>query len=194
MLQSFIYHTLKTMRKLFFILGFSCSGILNAQDFQAANYVAPVKIENLVAQPQKPAGFYLANVDFLTNNAQHASSALVLDEEAEPLWRYTNPLNLSSRAGSIFNFNRINDTTMVFYTFENGPGYYLVLNNDFSIRDSVRSIGAVNRMRPHDLLLLPNGNYLTMANRIEAIKPTLHGTVVKPGIVLDSSSSTIENI
>jgi len=183
------------MKKLFFLLtGIFCANIVFGQNYVSPELVAPVVIENLVANPEKPSGFRLANVDFLTSSPDYASSAMIVDSVGEIVWRYTSPLNLTGRAGSIFNFKRINDTTMVWYTFENGPGYYLVLNNDYSVRDTVNSIGNVGRMRPHDLLILPNGNYLSMANVFQRIDSSLHGIEVKPGIILDSSISTIENI
>lgn len=178
------------------LISLAIAAIIKAfgQQYIAPELVSPIIIQNIAISPQKPAGFRLANVDFLTGYPKYASSAIIADENGDIVWRCTNPLNLSGRAGSIFNFNRINDSTMVWYTFANGPGYYLVLNNDYSVRDTVNSIGSIDRMRPHDLLILPNGNYLSMANRLEPISPSLHGTIVKPGVVLDSSSSTIENI
>lgn len=166
----------------------------NSQIYVNPDLVVPVTIEKHNSNPEIPSGFRLANVDFLTNSPDYASSAMILDDKGDIVWRHTNPLNLSGNAGSIFNFNRINDTTMIWYTFANGPGYYLILNNDYTVRDTVRAIGNVTRLRPHDLLILPNGNYLTMANVFERISPSLNGIVIKPGITLDSSSSTIENI
>lgn len=163
-----------------------------------AQYVEPelvswVQIAPLVTNPQIPAGFRLANVDFLTGSPEHASSSMVLDPNGNVVWRYTTQLNLTSNSGSMFDFIRLNDSTLTLFEFSADGGFYLVLDNDYSVRDTVRAIGQFDRTRPHEIQILNNGNFILMGERYEVVEQSLVGVEIKPGVVI-SENTLIEQI
>lgn len=165
-----------------------------AQDpFVSRIYVAPFRIDSLVASPIIPDGFRLANIEFI-KMPNFASSAMILDNMGKPIWRYTTELNLINRNGSIFDFYRINDSVQTMHIFSADGGFFLVLDNDFNVLDTVRAANS-STTRPHEMITLPNGNFLVMGMNNVNVDSTLVGKVVNSVILTTNTkfeSSSIQ--
>lgn len=164
------------------------------QQYVSPDQVPVFTLDTKVANPTKPDGYRVANVEFQTSIDSFASSSMVLDADGKMVWRYTTPfVSAAGNEGSMFNHYRINDTMLTIYEFSPTGGHYYTFSGYDDANPMVWAMDSMERTRPHEFLVLTDSTGIYMGERWDSVRPAFIDQEMAPGDTI-RAGSTMENI
>jgi len=152
---------MKHLLCLLSLIGFLAISISQAQ--VVTNYTLPSSLPYTFTQHSEPApGYTFIGSYTFGSSAPYPSSIMIIDNDGAPAYYLDVPLN----EGTLADLRVYPNGLMSYFAFledglGNGIGQYYIMDSTFTIIDSVRC-GNGFKTDGHELLLLPNGHYLTI--------------------------------